>query len=246
MEISCNEISPQRFDSSALIFLFNMTSQTASSRPGPSSPPPAGKPPAKRPPRVQKTDPFEDRFVPNLSYNIISPSPSPPPSPSYRTLNNKSQRFIVPYTGRALANRAVANRPRIRDTWRRWPSYARGRPHRFENPGTLCYRNASLAFLLASPPLFNWSAAHVRGSAWTCLIRNCLVCSFHNLATEYWQDDNEGNVRRFDARTFDTRAREFWDLCLRVFWGPRARMKNKLGPIDVNKEGSSNIIFTLW
>ena len=213
-----------------------MTSQNASST--------SAATPAKDPPRVQSVTTYELRFVPNLTYNLISPSPSPPPSPSNTAntaLAKDLKRYSYPFTGHTLGNRTVANRPRVRDTWRRWPPCTPNHPFLFKNPGTLCYRNASLSFLLASPAFFNWSAAHVRGSAWTCLIRDCLVCAFHALGTEYWHDDQKGDVQKFDAR-----AQEFWDLCLKVFWGPRARMKHKFGPRDVDKEGGDNTMFTLW
>ena len=150
-----------------------MTSQNASST--------SAATPAKGPSRVQAITANELRFVPNPTFSIIDPSPSPPLSPLNTALVKDTRRYIYPFTGHTLGNRAVANRPRIRNTWRQWPPCTSSHPFLFTNPGTLCYRDASLTFLLASPALFNWSAAHVRGSAWTCLIRDCLVCAFHAL-----------------------------------------------------------------
>lgn len=108
----------------------------------------------------------------------------------------------------------------------------------------VCYRNVVLTVLLNSSPAFlNFLYVHVTPTLSTtptvCSIRDCLTCSLAELTSQYVMesDDNTNLENALDS---------FYDTCDKVFWGPRARAKHRIGPIHPDIEGDLDLSFMTW
>lgn len=101
-----------------------------------------------------------------------------------------------------------------------------------DNSTGVCYRNAVLQLLLNLPALVNFAANHrlVCPKAQSF----CLICLFRQVAEVYHEPGTSPNI---DHRLHSA-VQTFWDACLRVFWGPRAGRKRKVGPFDMSSGGS--------
>ena len=233
---------------------------------------------------------------------VHPPPPGPLPSPAsgspmqtdtptriptaQEIANNLWRAHDGPVDWADTANRIGHGRPRIPWSWTKWPIHAHqthGMPDGnavsgLQNNSTLCYRNTVLQLLLNNRIFYNWAFKHVENSVWPCgrgrgSKRDCLVCSFAALATQYLQgvppdvkpiatpdsekpvdsDRDEGVLGKIGINgkegTVDPllvqRTDEFFYTCERVFWGPRARRRNKVGPVDMNR-GSHHHVFLTW
>ena len=106
--------------------------------------------------------------------------------------------------------------------WQR--HHLRGLVSKHPNP---CYKNVCIQLLLhSSPALFAFLDKHK--TVTTCSTRDCLTCSLADLAAESMKPV---------TFTFDRFANAFHDLCEKVFWGPRARAKRRVGPITLSSGG---------
>ncbi|PLB45365.1 cysteine proteinase [Aspergillus steynii IBT 23096] len=60
----------------------------------------------------------------------------------------------------------------------------------FLNTSTVCYRNSALCFLLHSPTLLNWLAAHHGDQGCE---EQCVSCQLHRLAVSFWKGNSEND-----------------------------------------------------
>lgn len=98
-----------------------------------------------------------------------------------------------------------------------------------------CYRDVCVQVLLhSSPALFAF--LHIHTTVTKCSTRDCLTCSLADLAAESMKPL---------TFTIDRVLHFFYDVCEKVFWGPRARAKRRVGPL-ANLHGDRDHTFLLF
>jgi hypothetical protein len=136
---------------------------------------------------------------------------------------------------REVGNKFVAGRPSISHLDSRWPLPKNGNskvpaplpPQALENRTGVCYRNAIVQGLINTPIFVNWLMMHTN-----CSRRDCLACSLSKLARWYFNNNSQQQQQQHHQIALSTPLDEFWSLCKKVFWGPRAQKKKGVGPID--------------
>ena len=149
----------------------------------------------------------------------------------------RNRRRVVPFSSKWIGydgNIITRVRGQFSPTWRKHE--VRGL---VSKTAKQCYRHVTIQLLLNSTPALH-NFLHTHKTKTQCHIRDCLTCSLAKLAEEYARENSPANTPLTD--TLDS----FYSTCNKVFWGPRARAKRRVGPMDPDNEGDIELSFMFW